>query len=133
MVVRLLTLMCPFPSGGPCFLFGEKEQNWAAITRYISLILSVYRHIFHITISFDFHYDSEEDIITFNICCPQFTDGENEAHRRQSVLPKATQPGSDPDGIQAEKFWLQSPPLFLTTPVYLDEHLGHFLLHKLMT
>lgn len=101
-----------FPFNGVLFPFWRKGAKTGIITRYISRILSVHRHIFHITISFDFHYDSEEDIITFNICCPQFTDGKSEAQRRQRVLPKGTQPGSDPDGIRTKKFWLQSPPLF---------------------
>lgn len=34
----------------------------------------------------------------------QFTDVENEAQRREDILPKATQPRSDPDGTQAWNF-----------------------------
>lgn len=37
-----------------------------------------------------FTFGEEGIIIILYVCCPQFTDMENEPQRRQSTLPKAT-------------------------------------------
>lgn len=56
-MVRLLALMSPLPSLDPCLLFGEKGQNWVAITRCASLVLYNSQKCFYVTISCDLHYD----------------------------------------------------------------------------